>query len=179
MMEELMIQFEKRALYFEAGLLAQGLYPISRNFELKRQIIQKFAKGIHPSEIDFLTQNAIEYSVSEKYERERVLKEYKTLNNIAYIENPKASRSKAANWVMGHTRLVIGIAITTHFAKKDKVDLVIRGRGLFDLRRVVPNMAIKYGGTGGGHKNACGARIPSQHLMEFLQELDEYIENLL
>ena len=179
MMEELMIQFEKRALYLEAGLLAQGLYPISRNYELKRQIVLKFAKGTYPSEIDFLTQNAIEYSISEKYERDRVLKEYKTLNNIAYIENPKSSRSKAAHWVMGHTRLAIGIAITTHFAKKDKVDLVIRGRGLFDLRRVIPNLAIKYGGTGGGHKNACGARIPGENLMAFLQELDDYISNLL
>jgi single-stranded-DNA-specific exonuclease len=179
LMEEIMIQFEKRALFLEAGLLAQGLYPISHNYNLKRQLILKFAEGTYPSEIDFLTKGAIEYSISEKYERERVLKEYKTLNNIAYIENPKSSRSKAAHWVMGHTRLAIGIAITSHYVKNDKVDLVIRGRDLFDLRRVIPNLAIKHGGTGGGHKNACGARIPQENLKAFLQELDDYIGDLL
>ena len=179
LMKDLMIRFEKRALFLDAGLLAQSLYPLSRDYQAKREITVNLSNFLAPVEMELITKNAIEYSIIEKHERGKIIKSYDRLKNIAFIRNPKASRSKAAHWIMGDSGLTVGLVITDHFTKKDKVDFVIRGRDLIDLRKVVPSIAEKYGGTAGGHSNACGARIPKIHLDAFLEDFDNAISLIL
>ena len=78
---------------------------------------------------------------------------------------------------MAHSFKTVGIAIVDR-KKSNMVDLSIRGRNLVELNKVVPEIAKLIGGSGGGHKNAVGTRIPSNKVDLFLKKLDEKIESL-
>ena len=41
-----------------------------------------------------------------------------------------------------------------------------------DLNRILRRITVKIGGSGGGHPNAAGARIPKENFKDFLRELD-------
>ena len=54
------------------------------------------------------------------------------------------------------------------------VDITIRGWRKLDLRTFIPAIAIKMGGSAGGHANAVGCRIPQKNLKLFLRVLDTH-----
>jgi len=41
-----------------------------------------------------------------------------------------------------------------------------------DLNRTLRQITTKLGGSGGGHPNAAGARIPKENFKKFLEELN-------
>jgi RecJ-like exonuclease len=47
-----------------------------------------------------------------------------------------------------------------------------------DLNTILRRVAPDYGGTGGGHPFAAGARIPEKELEAFLYHLDDEINKL-
>jgi RecJ-like exonuclease len=45
------------------------------------------------------------------------------------------------------------------------------------LGRIVNEVASDIGGSGGGHEKACGAMIPKDKLQEFIDAVDDAIDN--
>jgi len=172
LMEELMYQYERRTLFLDAGILAQGLKDYRHNYDKMRKLLYQMSGGQYPCEVPYLVNKSLKVTRADKYTQIEVLKHYKTLKHIAWIKNPEASRSKAAHWIMGDSEKTIGITVIDHHSRKDIYDLTIRGRNLVNLLDFVPKIAKKMGGSGGGHPNACGCRIPKEKLEKFLQILD-------
>lgn len=177
-MEELMHQYERRSLFLDAGFLAQGLSGFRRNYDGMRMLIDRFSQGHYPCEVKKLVKSAIKTSIADKQAREFVLQNYDTKENIAWIKNPKASQSKSAHWIVADSNKVVGLAITERKSNNHILDIATRGRNLVNLREIIPELASKYGGSGGGHPNAVGARIHSRYLNDFLNDLDDAIEQL-
>ncbi|MDD3318098.1 MAG: DHH family phosphoesterase, partial [Methanosarcina sp.] len=48
-----------------------------------------------------------------------------------------------------------------------------RSRGEVDVNRLLRSVAPKFGGSGGGHPLAAGARIPEKFLNAFLRTFDK------
>ncbi len=172
LMSELMYHYERRSLFLDAGILAQGISAFGRDYNGMRRLVEEMGNGKYPVELKNLVKNALNTTRNDKYAQKEVLKHYKTGNHMAWVKNPSASRSKAAHWIMGDAGKVIGITVLNHHSRPDMADLTIRGRGKVDLREIVPKIAMKMGGSGGGHPNACGCRIPMSKLDIFLQILD-------
>jgi nanoRNase/pAp phosphatase (c-di-AMP/oligoRNAs hydrolase) len=45
-----------------------------------------------------------------------------------------------------------------------------------DLGKITSQLAKKFDGFGGGHPKACGARIPTPRIMEFISALGKHTE---
>ena len=95
LIQELIIYFERGSLFLDAGLLSQGLNADQRNYDYLRHLVTLFSEGIQPSEIPELVKNAITISREDKLNRHKVLHMYQSGKQIAWIENPPASKSKA------------------------------------------------------------------------------------
>ncbi|UYP46008.1 hypothetical protein NEF87_002293 [Candidatus Lokiarchaeum ossiferum] len=181
LMKELLHHYERRTLFLDAGLLAEGLKKFSHgpNYDDLRKIVQRLSQGEYPCEIRELTRAALSSTRRDKLQRKNILENYEKRLNFAYIMDPDAgSRSKVAHWIMGHSGTLLGIVIIQLRSKPDMVDLTIRGRQLIDLRTIIPEIAQSIGGNAGGHSNAIGCRIPKNKLNRFLTILDEKLSQL-
>ncbi|MCJ7633858.1 DHHA1 domain-containing protein [Candidatus Bathyarchaeota archaeon] len=169
----LLKRMDKRTLYFESGILVQGIDGQKRNYELKRKIISNLAHNTPPSAEDHLVELAVEQTRLEESAIREIVTQTQVKGKIAYLSNFPFSQGKTAIYAMGLTDALVGIACEDW---KDTIDMSLRTFNpeidLNDLlRRIVP----KLGGSGGGHKGAAGARIPKRKFKIFLDELNKHL----
>jgi len=165
--------WDKRMIYFEAGILSQALEASRRMYDFKREIIYNLSKYKLPSQINGLIDRAVYMSKLEEEMRRELKENMIILKNLAYAVNPKGSPTRAARYLIGLSGKNVGVAIEYRGeigimslrARKDSVDLNI----------ILRRLTIKYGGSGGGHSDAAGCRIPSGNINRFLKDLDKAI----
>ncbi len=167
--------WDKRNLFYQAGSLIQALIYMGRNYDFKRKLLAPLSHDVIPSEIPDLPKLAKEGSRLEEMLRIRVKKQVRSLDNLAYVIDPKGYMSKSAIYAASYGRRGVGIAAEYRY-KKQVYDMSLRSRnGKADLNRLLRSIAPRHGGTGGGHASAAGARVPKESFMTFLHELDAAI----
>lgn len=163
--------WDKRNLYFQAGTLTQAILHKGKDYEFKRSLLEPLSKDTIPSNIPDLLEFARDAAINEENIRLHVKENVKVLVNSAYIVNTNNSISKAAIYAASYGQREVGIA-AEYRERKDAYDLSIRSRGKIDINRLLRLVAPKFGGSGGGHPLAAGARIPEKSLEAFLRAFD-------
>jgi single-stranded-DNA-specific exonuclease len=163
--------WDKRNLYFQAGTLIQAIFHKGKDYEFKRNLLDPLSKDIIPSNIPDLLEFAREAAINEEKIRLFVKENVRVLRNSAYIVNTNNSISKAAIYAASYGQREVGIA-AEYRERKGAYDLSIRSRGDVDVNRLLRSIAPKFGGSGGGHPLAAGARIPENFLDAFLRAFD-------
>ena len=133
--------------------------------------MKQLAKNILPSEIPSLAKNALIASKHEDEMRLRIQKEVKRLGNIAYVVNSNGCISKAAIYARVYGKVPVGIS-AEYRDHRDVYDFSARAVGNIDLNEIIGRTVVKYGGTGGGHPQASGGRVPAKSLYDFLSDVD-------
>ena len=163
--------WDKRSLYFQAGALIQAILHKGKEYEFKRTLLEPLSKDVIPSNIPGLLELAREAAINEEKIRLFVKEHVEVLKNSAYIVNTNNSISKAAIYAASYGHREVGIA-AEYRERKGVYDLSIRSRGNVDVNRILRSVAPKFGGSGGGHPVAAGARIPEDSLEVFLRAFD-------
>lgn len=166
--------WDKRSLYFQAGTLIQAIIHQGRDYEFKRTLLEPLSNNIIPSNIPGLLELARKAALNEEEIRVFVKENVNILKNSAYIVNTNNSISKAAIYAASYGQKEVGIA-AEYRERKGAYDLSIRSRGGVDVNRLLRLLAPKYGGSGGGHPLASGARIPEKAFQAFLRAFDKKI----
>ncbi len=165
--------WDKRTLYFFAGMLVQGIIEAGRDYDYKRNILNSLSWDMPPPEIEGLMDSAVIASRKEEHIRELVRQKVVKLKNLAYVIDVNGYMSKAAIYAASYGNSHVGVSCE-YRAHKHVYDLSIRPRGCeVDLNSLLRCVAVNHGGTGGGHPFAGGARIPRKHLEAFLYDLDD------
>ena len=163
--------WDKRSLYFQAGALIQAIIHKGKEYNFKRALLEPLSKDMIPSNIPDLLELAREAAINEEKIRLFVKENVKVLRNSAYIVNTNNSISKAAIYAASYGHREVGIAAEYH-ERKGVYDLSIRSRGNVDINHILRSVAPEFGGSGGGHPVAAGARIPEGSLEVFLRAFD-------
>ncbi len=171
MTEELLKTWDRRSLYYEAGTLSQGIEAGRRDYEFKRVILGLLSRNVLPSQIDALARNAVEASRVEDELRLHVERDVRRLDNISYVVDMAGPVSKAAIYAHIYGGTCAGLA-AEYLPSKNVYDISVRAKGDCGLDELVGKMAHRHGGTGGGHPQAAGGRIPAPGLMDFIKDLD-------
>jgi len=171
---ELTKTWDKRSLYFEAGILSQGIEIGRKDYDYKRELLGQLSKNILPSQINSLAAKAVLASGIEEELRKKIEQEVIRLENISYVIDPDGFISKAAIYAHIYGGTCVGVA-AEYLKTKDVYDISVRAKGDCDLNTLVGQAAQKFGGTGGGHPQAAGGRIPAVNIMDFIKELDSAI----
>lgn len=166
--------WDKRSLYFQAGTLIQAIQYAGRNYDFKRSLLVPLSKDEIPSEIAKLSRYARAASRLEEELRIRVKANVQSLSSLAYVMDPDGYLGKSAIYAASYGRRNIGIGVE-HRERKGVYDLSLRSRNGADINRILREIAPKYGGSGGGHSVAAGARIPEESFESFIMELDRRI----
>ena len=167
-------RWDKRHIYFEAGVLSQGLEGSRRMYDFKREVVRHLASGALPSSLEKLLHRAAYQAARDEEMRIFVEHHAKRLGHIAYVIEPPGSVGKAARYAMVSRGTLVGVAIER---RNDVAIMSLRApRSGPDLNRILRRIAKSLGGTGGGHPWAAGARIPWNRLSEFLRLLASELE---
>ncbi|MEM1586608.1 MAG: DHHA1 domain-containing protein [Candidatus Bathyarchaeia archaeon] len=174
---QLLSGWDKRAIYFEVGVLVQGLEGHKRNYDFKRSIINHLSLGLPPSSHEGLLKSALESARRE----EEIIRELRdhvhTYGGVAYVLHVPFSLGKAAIYARALAGAVVGVAGER---RKGFIDMSIRTcEKNIDLNRILRQMSLKLGGSGGGHPQAAGARIPEENFSKFIEDLNEAIQRAI
>lgn len=167
--------WDKRLIYFEAGILCQGLEASKRMYDFKRKLVDLLANNELPSQIEDLVKRAIKMSYIEDEMRKKIKESIHRLENLSYVIEPGGSLGRAARYVYVEGDTIVGIAVEF---KNNTAIMSIRRRKEYvqiDLNKLLRKICIQYGGSGGGHLDAAGARIPKDNLNDFLVAFDQEI----
>jgi len=173
---QLLHGWDKRAVYFEVGVLVQGLEGHKRNHDFKREVVYHLSRGLPPSSHQGLLKSALENARREE-EIIRELGRYIHIHGeVAYLLNIPFPLGKSAIYARALAGTIIGVAGET---RKGFVDMSIRTcEENLDLNNILRKIAPKLGGSGGGHPQAAGARIPEENFKKFIEELNEAVKRL-
>ncbi len=172
--KEMLEYWDKRDIYYEAGVLSQGLEGSRRLHDFKRHIVKHLSENRLPSSLSELLVRALIESVNNEELRKWVKKNTVKKNNIAYVIDPPGSLGRAATYSRAITGTLVGVAISR---RKGFAEMSLRARkSIVDLNSILRKIAPKFHGSGGGHSFAAGARIPLENLNDFLRELELELE---
>ena len=171
---EMVQDWDKRSLYYQAGTLSQGIEIGRRDYDFKRWLVTQLALNVQPSDIEVLAKNAVVASRQENALRKKVATDVVSMRSISYVLDQKACMSKAAIYarVYGHTPVGMSAEYRDH---RDAYDFSLRAKGDLNLNLILSTTTAKHGGSGGGHPLAAGGRVPAKHLKAFLLDLDEAV----
>ncbi|MDD5503340.1 MAG: DHH family phosphoesterase [Candidatus Thermoplasmatota archaeon] len=172
--DNILMDWDKRSLYFQAGILIQASFDIGRNYDRKRSILKALSTGRLPSDMPGILEAALNATRDEENMRIQIKSKVKTMRYVAYVIGMRGSMAKAAIYAGAYGNKLVG-ASAEFRDSKNVYDFSFRVRDGIDINEMLRAVAPKFGGSGGGHKFAGGARIPAERIQEFLQTLDDVI----
>ncbi len=173
--------YDKRTVYLESGLISQALSAQGkRDYDFKRKVLFILSRAEKPSSKPDIVKKAI-LGTQKEWETIRFVKsEFEAVDGIAMIKDiPKGiSPTKAAKLALGVSGLPV--AISTRIKKKNHIDISARKLSNYslDLNLTFRTIAPRFGGSGGGHPTAAGARIPKAHFQSFMEALKKEVESI-
>ena len=169
--------WDRRALFFEVSTLILGIK--NREFDTydaKRRIVKTMARGENPSDVPGLV-NSAKVAVTREFELYEFIKEHaKRDGRLGLIVNmPRFGfRGPAALFAATVTGCPMGLCV---YEREGHTDITARKRntGIL-LNKVMERAAEHVGGSGGGHSEAAGARIPTGKLKEFVKHVNSELK---
>jgi single-stranded-DNA-specific exonuclease len=175
--KERMRNWDHRALYFEVSALVLGIKADRfSGYDGKRRILKTMASGGNPSDVRGLVDSA-RLAVRKEFQIYGLVKSNaKRLGSIGYVKDLRlfGFRGPSALFAATVTDSPVGLSIYT---RRKYLDITMRKRrGDSPLNLLAEKAAEEVGGSGGGHKEAAGARIPLGSLERFLKTVNKEIK---
>ena len=165
-------RYDKEFVLYETMLLSYALD--KADDKLKKRIAHRLSRLEYPHRIKNVPILALEHAERIAVLRGELPLKAAKMGNIVFIEIMEDFPGTIANLLLDVCDATIGIAYRTN-PQTQVSDLSIRGNNRIkvDLGKITSKLAIQFDGFGGGHPKACGARIPTSRIMEFIHALDK------
>lgn len=175
----LMSRFDRQFLMLEATALSYMISSNQHNEEFLVRVVDALSKMKYPHELEG------GFAIAERYAK-KVADGVRTVQgaivnkkNVAYTPSVSdLSAGVIVNFVLGISEKPVAMV----YRLKDDINsyiISIRASKAckVHLGRIVNEVASNIGGSGGGHEKACGAMVPKDKLEEFIDAIDNTIDN--
>ncbi len=171
---KLVKSYDRQFIFYETTILSYAIYASQDDMPFLLNLVEKLKEKL-PHEIDNVIEKANVYA-------EQVASTIKMINKQAvikdrfayiYIKDP-LDTGATANMLLMMKQLQVAMAYKD---RDDRYVVSLRGAEEYDkhLGRIISTIANDLGGSGGGHKLACGASIPKDKIDEFINRLEQMI----
>jgi single-stranded-DNA-specific exonuclease len=166
-------RWDKRSVFLQAGFLCGALEVTRSDHEFHREIVDLLASCRPPCEDSRIVAYAVKASELEESFRQRVEKNAQKLGRIGVAYDLNGPAGKGATYAAAATAVSIG-AYVDKDTRRGSADISFRviDRSV-DLNKILRSIAPKLGASGGGHPEACGARVPLDKLDQFFQAIND------
>jgi len=134
--------------------------------------VLRLSKLEYPHQIPDVSKLALEHAERVVSLRRELPFRTQRIRDVFYADAKGDPTGTIASLIIEVCNAEIGVSYNTN-EQTQISDLSIRGAISLrvDLGKKVSKLAKRFGGTGGGHPKASGARIPTSRLMEFMRAL--------
>jgi single-stranded-DNA-specific exonuclease len=168
--------WDKRAINFQVCVISLGTKNEEfSSYDAKRNVVKTLAAGKMPSDIEGLVKSSAE-AVKREFELYKVVKrKAKFLGKVGYIADTPSFgfRGPAALFAATVTGKPLGMCV---YKREKYLDVTMRSSEHIPLNKLAEQASEAVGGSGGGHENAAGAKIPFGTLDDFLKRLNELMK---
>ena len=171
---KLITQFDRDFVLFETMMLTYAIE--SAEISIKKKIIYHLSNLNPPHKMVEVSSLALSYADKIANLRRELPLVSSRINNVAYVKTKGVSSGTVANILLDVCNVAVAVCYNLN-TEDDIVDLSVRSKktSTINLGNETFKLAERFGGFGGGHLRASGARIPSANLMEFIHELSELV----
>jgi single-stranded-DNA-specific exonuclease len=175
----LVSRFDRQFLMLEATALSYMISSNQNNEEFLVRVVESLSEMKYPHEIEG------GFAIAEHYAK-KVADGVRTVQgaivnkkNVAYTPSVSdLSAGVIVNFVLGISEKPVAMV----YRLKDDINsyiISIRASKACSvhLGRIVNEVASNIGGSGGGHEKACGAMVPKDKLEQFIDAIDNAIDN--
>jgi RecJ-like exonuclease len=166
--------YDKQFAFFEATSLSYAIYDNQHNMDFLLSLVDELATAM-PHEISNILDYAKNYAQKVSANLAVIEREAKRMKNLVHVETRDLSTSVVANMLLASSHDV-QVAVA-YKEKDDSYVLSLRGSdsSSHHLGRIVNELSVELGGSGGGHEKACGAMIPKKKFNEFMEKIDSML----
>ncbi|MCL4435421.1 MAG: DHHA1 domain-containing protein [Thaumarchaeota archaeon] len=173
---------DRQFVLLEATLLTYALIGAAAavdEADIRSRVVAGLSENKFPHQIEGITEAAKKGLEATAQLMLEVAKKGTKGNQIAYMEVKEGSTGTVANLLVGAFEVPVGIAYR-YMKDEDVYEVSLRGsyQSQYDLGKIVSEVTGMVGGSGGGHKKASGARIPSGVLKEFIDLVEFEIDKV-
>ncbi len=168
---QVLAKLDRKFAQHEAQLLTHALSS-DQTMDFKRLVLEELIKYSYPHRIPGLVEKAIQCLEEMTQMKELIPENAEVKGRIAFMESINDySTGGISNLLIDTLGTDVGIS---YKANGEYYNLSLRGEKMLEehLGDMCKEIAGEYGGFGGGHKRACGMKIPKEHLQAVLDEFD-------
>ncbi|MEM2856372.1 MAG: DHH family phosphoesterase [Candidatus Nitrosocaldaceae archaeon] len=166
-------KYDRQFLFFETTILSYAIYSSQKDMNFLLRLVEELKSKL-PHEIEGVVERSRIYA--EQISKIITIMEKAYINNgFAHISiDEPLDTGVTASMLLNMKELRVAMA---YKPKNDGYVISLRGAAEYDkhLGRILSSVASEVGGSGGGHKLACGALIPKDKLNEFINRLERMI----
>ncbi len=172
-----LLNWDARALYFEASTIVLGIkHDNFDSYDAKRRIVRKLATGGNPSEVAGLVKVSGKVVNEEFKLYEAVKREAMKSGEVGYVKDLSMFGFRGPSALFASTVKNAKIGLAIH-SKRSHLDVTMRIRDYkIPANEFCSRAAAKTGGSGGGHPQAAGARIPTGKMKPFIREMNKLLK---
>ena len=171
-------KYDRTFLMLESCYLSYIISSSQRDIDFLKLISKSISKGMMPHDIRNGCNLVKGFSTKVSNAIASIEEQSIHMENISYFQHSlDLSSSMIVNFVLGLSNKKVGIACKLK-TNIDSYILSIRGSRecKTHLGKLVNDLSVTLNGSGGGHDKACGAVIPANNFMEFLEKLNDSVE---
>ncbi len=166
--------YDRQFIFYETTILSYAIYSSQDDMQFLLKLVEELKSRL-PHEIDNMIEKANVYA-KQVASTIRLIEEQAVIKDrfaYVYISDP-LDTGATANMLLMMKQLQVAMA---YKVRDDRYVVSLRGAEDYDkhLGRIIGLLASDLGGSGGGHKLACGASIPKDKMNYLINRLEEMI----
>lgn len=171
--KKIISRHDRQFVLLESTLLSYALVGAGDDKAFRGRVVEELSALKFPHEIEGVVEYSRRGLEATAHLMSEVAEKGVKGDWTAHMEAKEGSTGTVANLLIGAFDVPVGVAYR-YIRDEDIYEVSLRESydGEFDLGKIVSMVTRIIGGSGGGHKKACGARIPSALLKEFLDMVE-------
>jgi len=173
---KILAHMDRKLTQHEALMLTHAMQ-YDGTYDFKFKILDRLSEFVQPHRIPGVKEAANHYLENAAKMMESLPGRTKVMGRFGVTEcSGEASTGAVANLIMDCMGVDVGVCYKYN---QDSVNISLRGERYLmkHLGEISHKLAEGFGGFGGGHKRAAGAKIPRECLDEFFEALSGILDN--
>jgi RecJ-like exonuclease len=175
MASRMMEQADRHFVLLEATMLAYAVAKKGDEKGFPEMLVVELSKMRHPHEIPGVPGYALEELTTIVRLAEEVKKRGKKIGRLAYMVTSEHSNGSVSKLLIGAFEVPVGVALKEEKKGWYEVSLRCTSECSVHLGKTIAKISSGLGGSGGGHRNAAGCRIPVRMMDEMIEELSRAV----
>lgn len=171
MAKKMMEKGDRHFVLLEATMLSLALGNMAEEEGYPEMIVAELARMKLPHRIEGVPEAAVRQLDREAALGQEVMKGGTKLASLAYMVTSQYSTGNVAKLLIGAFDVPVGVAMKEKNPGWYEVSLRGTSECRVHLGRTISKIALKLGGSGGGHRKAAGCRIPTSGADAMLKAL--------